>query len=470
VFTVKVDEGWEDEYADFTMVKGDFSTTAGTKHCEFIKLRIWNGDYQAPAQDLTGEITVSEPNENGIVEIGYNGPENVTMTVTINGEVAEAPYQLAEGDNTIVVTVEAEGYNTLEDTFIRTYTVLPTEKTGAPTFNGYTTEGVHAFYLEIIPTEPSDIYYRVQYGQDGEFTEWAEYENILSFTVDGWYRVEAYAVAVGKLPSEQIAYEFTLKPAEPSALTGEITVSEPDENGIVEVGYNGPEDVNVTVTINGEVAEAPYQLAEGDNEVVVTVTAPGYEPMEKTFNVTYTAPVVPVYTAVPTVTFEVTDDAYTFTAAGDGEVVLYVNGEAVENPYTIARPEAGEAAIEVSVYATAQEAGKEMSQSEVQTFVIEPKAGEQPTDPHMQGKWLVVIDMFGNHNWFPLTKGANNDYVTTVSLEYYTYGLYDPDPENAAQVPFDFVVDGVQYGDEEPMTVAAIGHAMENPLSESEEY
>ena len=89
--------------------------------------------------------------------------------------------------------------------------VEPTEKTAAPVFNGYTTDGIHAYFVEILPTEPSVIYYRVQY-PDGTWTEWAEYEEILSFTGDGRYRVEAYAVADGKLPSFDIAYEFVVSP------------------------------------------------------------------------------------------------------------------------------------------------------------------------------------------------------------------------------------------------------------------
>ena len=89
--------------------------------------------------------------------------------------------------------------------------VEPTELTAAPIFNGYTTDGVHAYFVEILPTEPSVIYYRVQY-PDGTWTEWAEYEDILSFTGNGMYRVEAYAVADGKLPSYQIAYEFVVSP------------------------------------------------------------------------------------------------------------------------------------------------------------------------------------------------------------------------------------------------------------------
>ncbi len=90
-------------------------------------------------------------------------------------------------------------------------TPQPTEKTGAPLFNGYTTDGIHAYFIELIPSEPSVIYYRVQYN-DGEFTEWTEYEDILDFTEDGKYRVEAYAIADGKLASDPVAYEFYVSP------------------------------------------------------------------------------------------------------------------------------------------------------------------------------------------------------------------------------------------------------------------
>ncbi len=96
--------------------------------------------------------------------------------------------------------------------------VEPTEKTGAPVFNGYTTDGIHAYFVEILPTdEGSVIYYRVLYPGEEDYTEWAVYEEILSFEGDGKHRVEAYAVAPNKLPSEQIAYEFVV---EPEPLTG----------------------------------------------------------------------------------------------------------------------------------------------------------------------------------------------------------------------------------------------------------
>ena len=87
----------------------------------------------------------------------------------------------------------------------------PSVMTAAPVFNGYTEDGIHAYFVEILETEPSTIYYRVQY-PDGTWTEWAEYEEILSFTGDGKYRVEAYAIAPGKAKSFEIAYEFVVAP------------------------------------------------------------------------------------------------------------------------------------------------------------------------------------------------------------------------------------------------------------------
>ena len=95
----------------------------------------------------------------------------------------------------------------------------PTEMTAAPVFNGYTTDGIHAYFVEIMETEPSTIYYRVFVwdADNGEWVvygeeDWTEYTEILSFTGDGKYRVEAYAVATDKLPSYDIAYEFTVSP------------------------------------------------------------------------------------------------------------------------------------------------------------------------------------------------------------------------------------------------------------------
>ena len=104
----------------------------------------------------------------------------------------------------VELPVTTIGYN--YDTAIN-----PDDRTAAPVFNGYTEDGIHGYFVEIVETEPSTIYYRVQY-PDGTWTDWAEYEDILAFEGDGKYRVEAYAVAPGKAPSYEIAYEFVVAP------------------------------------------------------------------------------------------------------------------------------------------------------------------------------------------------------------------------------------------------------------------
>ncbi len=85
------------------------------------------------------------------------------------------------------------------------------EDSAAPTFSGYTDDGIHAYVVTINPTENSVIYYRIQ-SPDGEWTEWMEYTESLPFKGSGKYRVEAYAVAPGKAPSTDIAYEFVVAP------------------------------------------------------------------------------------------------------------------------------------------------------------------------------------------------------------------------------------------------------------------
>ena len=117
----------------------------------------------------------------------------------------------------VELPVTCIGYNYDEGT-----TPEPTERTGAPVFNGYTPDGIHAYFVEINETEPSTIYYKtyvwdadnaewVIVGED----EWTEYYEILCFTDPAKYRIVAYAVAPGKANSYEIAYEF-----EVTAITG----------------------------------------------------------------------------------------------------------------------------------------------------------------------------------------------------------------------------------------------------------
>jgi hypothetical protein len=186
-------------------------------------------------------------------------------------------------------------------------------------------------------------------------------------------------------------------------------------------------------------------------------------------------PPEPEVTAVPEVNVNVTEDAVIITAVGDGEVVLYVNEEAVENPYTIARPEAGEEAVTYYVYATAQEPGKEMSESELMPVVVEPKAGETPSDPHMTGVWIVTINKDNGEEWKEMAYD-DGDYTSIVRMEYDTYGTFPYNPaltmeENDAMRPnvsYYIVVDGIRYGANADGTLTVLGEALNNPLYEGD--
>ena len=94
----------------------------------------------------------------------------------------------------------------------------PTEKTPQPTFHGSTTDGIHAYFMEINDiNSDAVIYYQVY--KDGVLVTdethtdgWFVYDGKLSFTENGSYRIVAYAVAPGMLPSDTIATEFNVSP------------------------------------------------------------------------------------------------------------------------------------------------------------------------------------------------------------------------------------------------------------------
>ena len=76
------------------------------------------------------------------------------------------------------------------------------------------------YSISIHPAEPSSIYFRmgVFSVEDGEyiFGEWMEYGGELIIHEPGMYRVEAYAIADGKLSSDWVAFECTVWEPTPS--------------------------------------------------------------------------------------------------------------------------------------------------------------------------------------------------------------------------------------------------------------
>ena len=94
----------------------------------------------------------------------------------------------------------------------------PTEKTPQPTFHGSTTDGIHAYFMEISDINANAVIYYQVYKDGVLVTDethtdgWFVYDGKLSFTENGSYRIVAYAVAPGMLPSDTIATEFNVSP------------------------------------------------------------------------------------------------------------------------------------------------------------------------------------------------------------------------------------------------------------------
>ena len=98
--------------------------------------------------------------------------------------------------------------------------------------------------------------------------------------------------------------------------------------------------------------------------------------------------VLPV-TAAPEITTEVTDSTVIITASGEGEVLLYVNGEPVENPYAIER---GLEDVTITVVATAQDGDKLMNT--VTTKVVIPAKENDAVNEILAGKTVARVRYF----------------------------------------------------------------------------
>lgn len=120
-----------------------------------------------------------------------------------------------------------------------------------------------------------------------------------------------------------------------------------------------------------------YKIPAGNYEATVNMEA-------KTVVITKAAMEV---TDTPVITYEVTDDEVIITVTGNGEVHVYVDGVEVENPYTIPR---GEEDVVVVVTATAQEDGKEISETATEEITVPAKeVTPEPNDYKIEPLWVI---------------------------------------------------------------------------------
>ena len=474
-FVLSMKADWADEYAmlDFDETFGKFALSDGGQFmfpADFtgLDLKIINDDYVAPGLDqLAGEIIIGDADENGYVTVEYTGPEDVTIKVMVDGVYVPLTdgkvFLGAYGESEITVEVTAEGYEPLTATKTVNWEE-PAVQTPAP---------------EIVVTEGEDAYTFLATGEGTVtlFVDNVEVENpyVVNRTdVDQVLNITAVAHVDGQtdgVTSGEYIVPALVTPQLPD-LEGNITVSEPDENGNVTITYDGTEDV--TILVNGEPYEDGYQLQPGENTLVITVTADGYNTLEETVVVVWDAPQPPYETPAPVVEVVTNEHNVVVTATGEGTVIIYVNyfdgngpvavatGEG-EATYTI---EGGEDIMYVGVWATAQANDEALvGISDTQYVEVPAGGGVGPEDPHMVGKWIVIIDKYGEEHWYAMTPDAEGDpnWSFMLTLHHNPWGDF--------AVPFYFMVDGVRMGAETDMYEPQMGTAENtilNPVFETE--
>ena len=222
----------------------------------------------------------------------------------------------------------------------------------------------------------------------------------------------------------------------------------------------------VTLYINNEPVENPYTIARGEEDTAVLATAYAQEEgKEISAATTVEVPVPakevapqPEVTPTPTITV---DENYNLIVEGEGEIHVYVNGEEVQLPYTFEQTEED---VTYVITATAQGEGKEISAVATFEVTIPAKQGVDPEDPHMAGKWIVLIDKRGEEHWYEMYADQTGDANWSIMLTLH----HNPWGETAE---FYFMVDGVRYGAETDMYLPAMGEASQtilNPVFEGD--
>ena len=158
------------------------------------------------------DICVGDPNDAIQPEEWIYVNDLPATNFTIEGLTPETTYEVE------VQSVSEDG-RTSDWTEPVVFTTLeagaqPTEKTQTPDGSYAVVSGQHEVVVTITPYE-GVVYYRIIFTDpDGNVTEsdWMEYVDAFSVYEDGRYRIEFYAVADGKLPSDPGAVEFTVSP------------------------------------------------------------------------------------------------------------------------------------------------------------------------------------------------------------------------------------------------------------------
>ena len=155
-----------------------------------------------------------------------NGNEELMADLSGEGEIT---YCLYRADEDYVVRIEVtasapyciSNYKTWEVLVMAREPIEPTPQSLAPSFSSQVIESEQhgsGYRVTIHSYEPEGVvYYRVglkNSDNDWDFGTYYEYSEPLDFFQDGTYRIEAYCVAPGCLPSVDCAFEFVWRTPE----------------------------------------------------------------------------------------------------------------------------------------------------------------------------------------------------------------------------------------------------------------
>jgi hypothetical protein len=193
-------------------------------------------------------------------------------------------------------------------------------------------------------------------------------------------KLRIYALETEKTRSEDVVVYWSLE-----ALYSETAQEPVITYDAATYTVSAVSEDNVVMMIDGVVVENPYTFTQGEEDVTYVVTAYAWADGKENSSYATLEVTVPAkgsvgpteVTATPVITADLTDDACTITATGEGEVHLYADGVEVENPYVVAR---GEEDVVITFTATAQEEGKLISETATLEVTVPAKEPVGPTE------------------------------------------------------------------------------------------
>ena len=217
-----------------------------------------------PYENFTGDIVITDPDDNGVVNVSYTGNETgYTMVVYVDNQVvlpdADGNITVTEGDHTIVVQVSAENYNTKSESKEVNYTApVVLDPAMAPSVTSDITGYETATVIIKNNQEGGTVHYVIYNMADNSIYDQGEFtgsSKAIEVEGDGTYRVEAYCTADGYSQSSNTNGEFTINPGQ-------------QPTGISEI-INGKNVANVRYF---NMAGQEMQEANGMTIMVVTFT------------------------------------------------------------------------------------------------------------------------------------------------------------------------------------------------------